>query len=585
MLAKTATCTLFRHLIVFFLTPNDIFRTIVAEIDASQRNLRCEHSFAPTLVSPPAPSASRVGALREESPMPVSPYRRSVAQLLHGASICEIRDGLTPTMLQPNVGPSSSAGLRGSSQDDVDLPPEQVYRSICCGDVDTLVQRLRNERCESVRHLILLSHDRDYGHLYSTEETRALRARVNETGQLTIPEKFLLDLFLARALAEQGDGLAALQLALRDVDLSEDDSFLQYVRCLQAHVCSVAHQLIGDLNNSFRDAERALCLSQQSSFTLQLECALLLARLQLSLSDPTNGFKTVASASIREFARRASQEEWLLQSHLVATQCALECKLTKKASQELAAAETLLEHDGSGRAKGLTLLHRGEIHVQRGDLDLAEGCFHEALEFFQDLKPIDSGGVLSAKTALGCFALYTGEFTLAFRVVQTLLNEATELECHEEAARLQLIESYLFLTAEPPSQRAFQHARTRVQTLRNPVLRLRVLANLFTYALSRRDAHPINPVDLLSDVEGALGERTEGRVSANTSNQTVGTDAPTATDLQSELLLAIHQQRRMLPPEHFDRLYQQFVRDRYADTVETLLIRHAEGDGGDESAA
>ena len=201
----------------------------------------------------------------------------------------------------------------------------------------------------------------------------------------------------------------------------------------------------GDFHSAHGALESALGIATRWEFGVPLLFAKQrMAELLWMSGQPGDALALHLDPKLREFARRAAKEVWLLRSHLNAAKCAIDAKKTGIAEAELACAQAILETEPPGVADlpGYYLLYSGEVELQRAEVDSAIEKYNRALAFFEAMDPVFRPGVLAAKIALAEFALYEGNYRLFLDLLRMLLTEAEDSGCVEARSRLLLLEAY-----------------------------------------------------------------------------------------------------------------------------------------------
>ncbi|MEC9476843.1 MAG: hypothetical protein VX764_07395, partial [Planctomycetota bacterium] len=154
------------------------------------------------------------------------------------------------------------------------------------------------------------------------------------------------------------------------------------------------------------------------------------------------------------------------------------------------------------------------------------------LDFFRDLDPPCSEGLMETKVALGSYALYQNDLRMAWAIIRSLIEEAGERDCLPMRSRALLLQTWFFISSDPPTRASFDNVLERIHMIQNPALMIHALGNLLSYAVKHLDE---------SD--------------------------------QAHLVHRIRGLRPMLEESCYEKLYQQHVTDRFAPAMEERFDR------------
>lgn len=335
------------------------------------------------------------------------------------------------------------------------------------------------------------------------------------------------------------DAVNHLSEQLIFADESRDSLYGLYVRSLLHRNLGIAYQRAGDFHASHQQLTEASTIATSKGFLLEISCNWYLGSLLWASGQHRVALATHKNERVRKIARDSQSTNLLLHSHISAAKCALDLKATETATEELQAAQELLDQaeDPWPEVHGYLLLYRGECEVQKEAFDTGLTLLQEAQSYFESLDPSHYPGALEAKISLAHFALFEGDFKTAMAIFQKLLHEAEEHGCLEARSRLLVLEAFLFITEDPPLQDAYSDLLTRVHLINNPALLFRALGNLYTYAL-----------EYLEEPD------------------------------QLFLLERIRNLRSTLDQTCYSDLYRRYVTERYQHAIENRLARYVQED-------
>lgn len=377
---------------------------------------------------------------------------------------------------------------------------------------------------------------------------------VRRSEVLEILDLALLDELRASILIESGHTADALHLIEGSYSSFPTDSsiYSSYVRSKLCSTMGLALQILGNYEQASSWLERAVDESKLLGFASVGNHNHRLASLLWASGQHREALERHKNQAIRAQARERGHFHFLVHSHLSAAKCAIDLKATEAAQAELDEALRLIEYHSelSRELIGYHLLYSGEIQVQRANFDEGIKLLKQAAEHFESLDPPHHPGALDAKIALSHFALYEKDYPTAMQIIKKLLAEAEDKNCLEARSRLLVLETFMYITGEPPLKEAFDDLVTRVHLINNPSLLLRALGNLYTCAIE------------------FLGEED-----------------------QAFLLGRIKNLRPVLQKSCYEDIYEMYIRERYEFAIENRLERIlgsdwnlAEGSDEDESS-
>ena len=342
------------------------------------------------------------------------------------------------------------------------------------------------------------------------------------------------------------EALSVLERTMAGPANLQDTAYGRYVQGLIRSRIGQSYQELGDL----RRAQENFSLACETARSMKLEGAEArhaqnLGMLLWASGQYKQALQVHTDPRLRGALRNLGSYSLLISSHLSAAKCAIDAKEEALAGEELAEARRLMDSHPGCRADytGYMLLFSGELEVQNENFERGETLIQQALTHFESMDPPHHPGALDAKIALCHFALYEGEYRIAFQIIQKLLEEAEQRRCLEARSRLLLLETCLYVTDDPPLRKGFDDLVTRLHLINNPAVLFKSLGNLYAYALEHLDERE-----------------------------------------QAFLLMRIKNLRPVLEESCFGDLYRDYVSERYEYAIENRLARFVDKDwdGGED---
>ena len=415
-------------------------------------------------------------------------------------------------------GPGSSTNERGSLRVDC-LPTSPELRDIC------LFRYIRTQaRAERVEALTIL--------------TRELERRA---GDFAIPLAHLrvISAYFVYRRGDTSHALELLEAEIPRVQKHPSSGYADYVHIQALVHLGACYESSGNLFQTELCYRQAIRIATRRGLFKRYEVQGSLAKVLWASGQHAEALRIHQDPEARLVARANRELRFLVDSHLSAAKCAVDLKEEKTAEEELDRAETLIERysELAGVPQGYLLLFRGELLTLRTEVESALDHLTRAVSHFERLEPACHQGAIQAKTSLCHFALFEGDFRLAKTIISKLLDEADQKSCVEARGRLLLLESFLYLTDEPPTSKSFESLVRRLHLINNPALLFHALGNLYTYAL-----------EFLNEPEQAF------------------------------LLARIRNLRPLLKRSCYHDLYRQYVTKRYEYAIENRLARYLQND-------
>ncbi len=296
----------------------------------------------------------------------------------------------------------------------------------------------------------------------------------------------------------------------------------------------------GDFRNSYGCYAEARKIAEGLDFATERYARANIAYLFRESGQPERALQIWTEPKFREQLRDRHDSYLLAINHLNASRCAIELQRPEVAANEVNAAHDLLSTMtlSQPRLEGYAILWQGELAVLEERFDEGANLIANAVTHFEEIDPPCHEGLMDAKIALACFALYQRDLATGWGILRRLLEEAEERGCLEARTRLLLLQTWFFISDDPPAREAFDDVLRRMHLCQNPAMMVHAFGNLLTYAIEN------------------LGE-----------------------DEQAYLLQRIHNLKPLLEESCYDRLYAEHVEERFAPAMEERLRRSLEAGG------
>ena len=290
----------------------------------------------------------------------------------------------------------------------------------------------------------------------------------------------------------------------------------------------------GDFKTAHRELSEAYKKSSGLDFSCTLSIEFRLAQLYRESGQFNKALEVWSSDSTR--SQMKTQRDWarLAAFHLNAAQCALDGKLTEVVEAELAESSALMDKvtQHVPRLQGYQYLREGELATQEERYEDGEKLLRKALDYFRVLDPPCYDGLMESKLALGSYALFQNDLRMAWAIIRSLIEEAGERGCLPMRSRALLLQTWFFISSDPPTRAAFDNVLERIHMIQNPALMMHALGNLLSYAVTHLEE---------SD--------------------------------QAHLLQRIQGLQATLEESCYEKLYQQHVAERFAPAMEERFER------------
>lgn len=280
-----------------------------------------------------------------------------------------------------------------------------------------------------------------------------------------------------------------LERLVSELDTTAGDPWVDFVLSSALQHLGYCQQSIGDFHAAERSYRESHCAAARHGFFARWYSRSALAELLWASGQPREALAIHTDSEARTEARENGRIEFLIRSHLSAGKCAIDLGSKHKAREELTSAQQLLEANEElrGPLDGFLRIYEGELALLEAKKPEAIRTLRDATLHFEALDPPYHPGALQAKVALCRVALQEGDHQNAFEIIEHLLREAEQTGCLDARARLLVLESTLFLEANPPLRAAYDNLVTRLALCNNPPLLLQALANLYVYSRESLD--------------------------------------------------------------------------------------------------
>lgn len=379
--------------------------------------------------------------------------------------------------------------------------------------------------------LVLLRH---FGSLLPLEELESLRIEASSKPWWDPFMDTLISPSLGYARFLRSHFRSALE-STETISCRVDRTNLEcYVQLAVERVRGVAWQRLGDLQLAERHLTRSHELAEANGFAARTICTLDLATLKWASGKPREALALLRNPEFRAFTKSVQAHRAMALVHLNATKCALDLRSLDLALEELLAAEEILNaHVDDPRFdsyRGCAQLYAGELAAHQGNFSTGVDLIQSAQAWYEGMTPPRTTAALDAKISLAQVAFQADENRLAYDACTKLFHEAETSGLWDARSRLLLLESYVLDNDDGSRRNAFDSLVERAHLINNPVVMMKTLSNLLSYA-----------VKYLSDEEQAFVHQ------------------------------RIRNQRQFLTRSCFDSLYQTYVTDRYAAALEKRL--------------
>ncbi|NCF56563.1 MAG: hypothetical protein GWP41_09945 [Planctomycetia bacterium] len=241
----------------------------------------------------------------------------------------------------------------------------------------------------------------------------------------------------------------------------------------------------GDFKSGQEQLETALRHSNGLRFALTGTIEFRIAQLYRESGQPDRAMEIWSCQKRISSLKKAHQWANLSSYHLNAASCALDEKDTPRARKEAQQAKQLQPYiqEHYPRLIGYQYLREGEICTQEENYEDGERLLRQAIDHFAGMDIVCEEGLLEAKLSLGSYALLQNDPAMAWAIIRSLIDESESRGCLHLRSRALLLQTWFFISDDPPAVDAYNNILERVHLIQNPSLLLHALGNLLTYAV------------------------------------------------------------------------------------------------------
>ena len=281
--------------------------------------------------------------------------------------------------------------------------------------------------------------------------------------------------------------IAELLCAFRaDVPVIEAGVMSIWCETLFDFVQAEAAFMVGDFKSAHVKLTRVFSTASGLNFGCANRSQLILAKLLRETGQPEQALQIWQDGDLRNRLVHTCDWTTLAVNYLNSAQCALDSKLADIARTELEAASELIPDVSTrdSRLQGYQYLREGELATLEERYEDGERLLRQALDFFRTVEPPCHEGLLETKIALGTYALFQDDMRMAWAIIRSLIEEASERGCFPMRSRALLLQTWFFISSDPPTRAAFDNVLERIHMIQNPALMMHALGNLLSYAVN-----------------------------------------------------------------------------------------------------
>ena len=244
--------------------------------------------------------------------------------------------------------------------------------------------------------------------------------------------------------------------------------------------------MVGDFKSAYEKLMRVTSTASGLNFCCTDRSQFTLARLLRESGQPELARQIWQDSEVRNRLARTCDWTTLAVNYLNSAQCAMDSKETVIAKAELDACAELLPDVSKrdARLQGFQYLREGELATLEERYEDGERLLRQALDFFRSIDPPCHEGLLETKIALGTYALFQDDLRMAWAIIRSLIEEAGERGCFPMRSRALLLQTWFFISSDPPTRVAFDNVLERIHMIQNPALMMHALGNLLSYAVN-----------------------------------------------------------------------------------------------------
>lgn len=288
-------------------------------------------------------------------------------------------------------------------------------------------------------------------------------------------------------------------------DPRESDVLTMWGDALVDFVRGEAAFVAGNYKVAHHAFNSALPISSGLDFHCADRIRMMLARLLRESGQPADALEIWSDPDLLTRLRYFHDYPNLAVCHLNAARCAMDEKSIPVARSLLENANEWLSiiEGHTPRLQGYRHLREGELATLEENYEEGEILLRRALDFFRSLDPPCSEGLLETKIALGSYALFQSDLRMAWAIVRSLIDEAGDHRCLPMRSRALLLQTWFFISSDPPTRLAFDNVLERIHMIQNPALMMHALGNLLSYAI--QNLEETDQAHLLQRIRGLKG--------------------------------------------------------------------------------
>ena len=272
----------------------------------------------------------------------------------------------------------------------------------------------------------------------------------------------------------------------QDVPILESGVMSIWRDTLFDFVQAEADFMVGDFKSAHQILTRVITTASGLNFGCADRSQFILAKLLRESGQPDQALRIWQDSAVRN--RLIDNGDWttLAVNYLNAAQCANDTKRADITRTELEASSELLPDVATrdSRLLGFQYLREGELATLEERYEEGEQLLRKALDFFRGIDPPCHEGLLETKIALGTYALFQDDLRMAWAIIRSLIDEASEKGCFPMRSRALLLQTWFFISSDPPTRIAFDNVLERIHMIQNPALMMHALGNLLSYAVN-----------------------------------------------------------------------------------------------------